>query len=451
MSEKGRRQGALGKLMRVCRRYRAVESAGRFFSQLVGLSTPGLVALLTALFISRVLWPPLFYAVYAVPAWLAAVGAYLVFRPGRWLVPSAQASAVVDVHSGSRGLYMALQEAEGEEWARDLPERKVRVRTHFPARSTAWAGALAAALAGLMFMPDLTPSPRLRPGARTPVKRMSDVVKELKAEKLADEDYVKDTEKLLEKLKRKRAQTLDSEDWQALDRAREELQKQTLDSYRRLRQAAEEAGRLAGKLARGRKLSPEEARKAAELLDKFPAGELEKLAKQGGAQLSVQQMKQLLSKAGRGKAGFSAAQAKALARMLAGMEGKFGEKAGKCGSCLGGLGFSQQQLAGLLKPGAGGVSRGPGPAKLQHTGSTDPDLGQFKAKTFEGGEGAPTATVGTVTAPPDEGDIQKSTGGRAAVRQFGPGNERITWRSRLLPRHNDALQRYFESEGEGSE
>ena len=37
------------------------------------------------------------------------------------------------------------------------------------------------------------------------------------------------------------------------------------------------------------------------------------------------------------------------------------------------------------------------------------------------------------------------------ARQFRAGNERITWHSRLLPRHNDVLKKYFQEKKRSSE
>ena len=448
MSDKYDKKTVWGRLTRVARRYRAFESAGRFFSQFVRLAAPGVVVLLTALFVSKLLWPPLFYAIYAGPAWLVAVGIYVAFHPEMWLVKRSRASAVVDLGSGSHGLYMALQEAEGHDWEADLPDREVRVKTHFPVRSTAWALLLLVAFVGLLFMPDLSPSGEASARARTPVKRMSRVVEELEVNELADEEYLEDTKKLLEKLEEKEASSLQSEDWQALDEAGRELEKQAMDSYRRLQEEAEAASSLGDKLGRGKKLTAEEAKQVAKLLSKHDLQKLAKLSKVGKS-LSASQLKKMLSRCKAGKGAFSAEKAKALAKLMKECKKQAGKKAGKCKGCLGGMGFSEQALASYFGkgPGRGGVNRGPGTAPIQHSQRTDPEMGQFKAKTFDASKGDPEASMGHVTVAPDEeagGDGE--TAGRGPVRQFGPGNERITWRSRLRPRHNDVLKNYFESE-----
>jgi len=274
-------------------------------------------------------------------------------------------------------------------------------------------------------------------------------VEELEVNELADEDYLEDTKKLLEKLKEKEASSLQSEDWQALDEASQELEKQTMDSYRRLQEQAAAASALGSKLERGQSLSAEEAKQVAQMLSKEDLKKLSKLSKPGKS-LSASQLQKMLNKCKSGKGNFSAAEAQALAKMLKEFKKQAGEKAGKCKGCLGAMGFSANQLASCLggnKPGRGGINRGPGPATLEHRNRTDPDMGEFKAKTFESSKGEPEASMGHVVTPPDEETSETGeAGGRGPVRQFGPGNERITWRSRLRPRHNDVLKKYFESE-----
>ena len=91
-----------------------------------------------------------------------------------------------------------------------------------------------------------------------------------------------------------------------------------------------------------------------------------------------------------------------------------------------------------------GVGRGRADADLYGSGNTPTDFGEFETETFTGNRSDDQVPLGFAFAPPDLSDLQQGTGdapGEAV--QFGPGNERITWHSRLLPRHNDVMRDYF--------
>ena len=105
-------------------------------------------------------------------------------------------------------------------------------------------------------------------------------------------------------------------------------------------------------------------------------------------------------------------------------------------------------LAGGGLPGTGGVSRGPGPAALTGSGNTDPEFGTFKDKTFRGNMGEPEVPLGFAFTPPDEVTMEEEAifDRPGEAKTFKKGNERITWHSRLLPRHNDVLKKYFKEE-----
>ena len=110
---------------------------------------------------------------------------------------------------------------------------------------------------------------------------------------------------------------------------------------------------------------------------------------------------------------------------------------------------SMLELAGA-KPGRGGVSRGPGSAPVQHLNKTDESMGRFKAETFKGRGGDPTVPVAEMYVPPTGETAGPAPGGRfGPLRRFEAGDERLTWRSRLLPRHSQVLQRYFDSPHKG--
>ncbi len=440
----------LSRLERQSSRYRFVQSAARFFSRLVRLAAPGIVAILTAIFLARIFWSPLRYAIYALPAWLIAVGAYLAHRSELWAVPPSRADALADLASGNRGLYMSLREAGGEDWNPRVTGGDVRLKGRFPAGAMAGAVLLTGLLVAVLLMPDLRAETEDGPKARTPVEELAAVVEELEQNDLAEEEYLEDARELIRRLEQEETRALASEDWQALDRARDELKRHAADSYRRVEEQVGRIESLQRQLEANRTLSPDQAREASRLLEGFSAGDLEKLNARlnSGKPISPDMLKKLRTACRSGQCRFGEEEMEALKCLLKEAKKKKGQCAGACQGCLAALGFSTEELAAFKKglPGRGGITRGPGPAPILHAGDTDPELGKFKAKTFRADGGEPAVPMGYTVAPPD-GDVEEpASGAPGAARQFGPGNERITWHSRLLPRHNEVLRNYFAAE-----
>ncbi len=449
-------------------RYRRLRSAGRCFRALVRLATPGVVAVLTVAFLGKLLWPPLIYAAWLLPAWVAGVGLYLLGRTERWRVSGWRADALTDLSSGNRGIYMAVAETGSGQWAESLRGQDVRLRAGAPVGALLRAGLLAALTAAVLLLPDLRPADR-RPGgaSRTPVKKLSAVVKELETEELADREYLESARQMLEELEERGSEGLDSSDWQALDSCRENLKKQAAESYRKLQGAGSEAARLSRQLKGGGELRPEDAAELADMtcrlagakggkLTPAQAKKLSALACKAGlsVELSAKQLNKLLSACRSGACSLSAAQGEQLAALMQLSAMQSAMRGGKCVQCLGGMGFSEQEIQGLLgarpsrmsacsMPGRGGVDRGPGPARLEHVGDTDGEFGRFEPETFRGGGGEPEVSLGYTFLPPDEEDVDPTGGQRGPVREFAGGSDRITWHSRLLPRHNDVLKNYF--------
>ncbi len=441
----------LSRIERQSRRYRFVQSAARFFNRFVRLAAPGVVAILTAIFLSRVLWTPFFHAIYALPVWLIGVAGYLAHERELWAVPRGRADALADVASGNRGLYMSLREAGGTDWNPRVTGGDVRLRGRFPVRATACAALLTALLVAVLLMPDLRAEEDRGPKARTPVEELAAVVEELKQNDLAEEEYLEDARDLVRRLQEQETRALKPEDWQSLDRAREELKRQAAESYSRVEQQAEEIEALQRELEAKGTLTPEQARQASELLQGLKAGDLKELNArlQDGKPISPEMLKNLRQACKSGQCRFSEKQLEALKCLLEEAKLKQGQDKGACKECLAALGFSEEELAALCQgtlPGRGGVTRGPGSAPILHAGNTDPEMGEFKARTFSADAGDPSVGMGYTVAPPDAEDEEPVPGVPGEVRQFGPGNERITWHSRLLPRHNEVLRNYFASE-----
>lgn len=222
---------SLNKLARESRLYRRKRSGQQYFSLLTARMFPGLVVLLTAAFLGRLLWPPLIYSIALAPFWIMGVAAYLLRKSSLWAVPLWRAVALADLRSGSQGTLMAVEEAPDEEWPARLGSKDPGLRVNLPWRqSMTWFIGIAAAVT-VMLLPDLRPRPSARPIALTPLDRVEDMVTVLKEEDLADEEYLEQVEEMLEELRHEVRQSLAAEDWQALDNLREELKRQTLSSY----------------------------------------------------------------------------------------------------------------------------------------------------------------------------------------------------------------------------
>jgi len=130
---------AFSVLQRRCERYRLACSAARFFAHLVWLSAPGLVVVITLLFVSKIAWPPLVSAFWLAPICVLAVALYLVRRPAMWRMTPQRAWAVTDLRSGNRGTFMAVQQAGDQQWADGVGGEQAELR---PCVNVEWFPAL---------------------------------------------------------------------------------------------------------------------------------------------------------------------------------------------------------------------------------------------------------------------------------------------------------------------
>ena len=137
--------GAFESLRRASRRYRRGQEVGRFFTQLVARSTPGIIVLLSLVFLSKLLWPALIYAAWLVGVWVLLIALYLLRNPSQWRIGPWRVVGLTDRRSGNSGLFMAVSEAGGEDWLDDLSQDRGNVRPHFPAAPAAVAAAICAA------------------------------------------------------------------------------------------------------------------------------------------------------------------------------------------------------------------------------------------------------------------------------------------------------------------
>jgi hypothetical protein len=503
---------SLARLDREARRYRRKRSTERFFSQLTSGSIPGIVALLTLAFLSRLLWPPLIHTLPLVPLWILGVACALLLRRERWLLPLWQAGALADLKSESRGTFMSLQESGNQDWSTGRTWPDVRLVVKFPWSSAAkWLIGAALVLA-VLLLPDMSPASSQSRAVAAPVQKLENMVATLKEENLADESFLEEVEKALEELKDDVDKSLEAADWQELDGLREDLEKKALDSFRRLRETQDEFQALrealpkprASKDGAWREMAERLARLGSQEAAEFLAQAADFSAKTGeGTNLSPENLKKLLADCRAGRFDFSGKelayleslltipwitpeQMQRLMKALEGLdlsklqgwcegmgfealtpeeierllrmlkEGRFifseedleNLKAlcmGACAGCKMGAGI----CAGML-PGRGGINRGPGPAPLLGAGGTEKNFGEFEGNAFRGNLADPDVPLGYSYAPPDPGarlsDGMNDASGPAL--EFKAGNERITWHSRLLPRHNDVMKNYFK-EGKG--
>lgn len=117
---------------------------------------------------------------------------------------------------------------------------------------------------------------------------------------------------------------------------------------------------------------------------------------------------------------------------------------GECeGKCTGRCNSTSALLTQMGLPGRGGVTRGPGPAPLAMAQKTPETLGKFENKAFSGNVDVPDVPIGFTFTPPDQGSGEGASDAAGTAADFAAGGERITWHSRLLPRHSDVMKRYF--------
>ncbi|MFP4028916.1 MAG: hypothetical protein ACLFWL_14090 [Candidatus Brocadiia bacterium] len=443
-----------GRLCGLCNRYRFVRSARKFFEVLVDHSMPGLVVVACGVFLSKILWTPLIYGLWLLPVWVAFVGIWSFLRKDAWRVSQRRADALADLRSESHGVFMSLHESGEDQWADKVGRSQIALRAGFPVRAFLKATGMAGVIIVLALLPDLRHSPETA-GGTTParVEETSDLVKVLEQTTLAEKDYLKDAEKLLKEMKEKGSR-LEQRDWQALDECRRELQRQAATNYRKKEIAEEQAHRVRQRIRAGGKLNPEDARRLASASKSLNADKMGKFMEQASRRtgLSPEELQKLMSQCESGETGLNSEQLEALGELADEALKQAKKRAAKARDAMEACGFSEEELAELAqqggRPGRSGIDRGPGPAQLQHSGNTDKDFGEFDAKTFKGREGKLDADIGYSYIPPDETDETEARLIEGGSREFRAGNERLTWHSRLLPRHHDTLKEYFAEDNE---
>jgi hypothetical protein len=99
-----------------------------------------------------------------------------------------------------------------------------------------------------------------------------------------------------------------------------------------------------------------------------------------------------------------------------------------------------------MSPGRGGVSRGRGDAPLDYENEA-PEAQEFKAQKLASHvkPSRDWTLVGVTRAEPRTAPIENAGPGGAAAA----GDGGAAWRTRLAPRHRDAVKRYFTTGNQG--
>lgn len=194
-------------------------------------------------------------------------------------------------------------------------------------------------------------------------------------------------------------------------------------------QAGEGAG---GSGAKPPSLTPEEMKQLAEALARMNAEQLATLqALQDVRLIPAEQLEQCRN------AGQTGAEA-ALAWLQ-----ENGGQCDKVGACLGADSAAVAALLALSKPGAGGVSRGPGAAALGMTGGSDESGAAFKDQTIEPArlDFEKSQLTGLSLAAPSADDAGEGSAGGALGDR--PGGDSASTTYTILPRHQAAVENYF--------
>src|SRR5262249_49884139 len=109
-------------------------------------------------------------------------------------------------------------------------------------------------------------------------------------------------------------------------------------------------------------------------------------------------------------------------------------------------------LAQCEEPGRGGITRGPGPAKLTFGDEATPDGFQFKEEALPPSavENLKDSSITGIAPgpPPSKGDRGPAHAGALAGAGAGGGSATT---GVVLPRHRAAVERYFDRKGKGKQ
>jgi len=468
--------------------YRKRRSLERYVLCCTSLVLPGIVVLLTLAFLSKLLWPPLIYSLWMAPPWILGVCVFLLFKKEKWAIPQWRADALADLKSNSKGVFMASHETNAADWsAQDFSSVNLDVKIPWVCLIK-WL-ALAAAIVIVLLLPDLRRTSGIIKPQLAPFERMENMVALLQENDLAEEELLEEAKEALKELKEETNKSLDPADWQAMDSIKNDLMRQALESYQDLNQKINEFSQLKDMLTPSESLE-----ETMDRLKEMNESELGKLV----SGFSKEELKEFLEKC-QGKAAEMTEEQLALLKELSNRLTLTPEQLKTLQEALKDLKFSKNAqlelcnltqkeldelikrlkngelkftdedveklkalllagasackedmkacaLAGLL-PGRGGVNEGPGHAPLLGKGQTDKEFGGFKEETFSGNLADPEVPLGFSYVPPDpEGSDIGALDSKGAPQQFKGNEGRITWHSRLLPRHNDVMKKYFQEE-----
>jgi hypothetical protein len=414
-----------------------------------------------------------------------AAGALPAVAVGLWLgwrrrPEAAAVRALLDSRSQAGGLLMAGGEAQLGGWAGRVGA-VVRPRIRWQAQQTLGMFALAAVFVGAAFLvprpEEAFGEPPLQVGPAT--QRLEEQVEVLEEEEIVTPEEAEAMRKRLERAREEASGNDPVKTWEALDHMARNLKQEARDATEAAAREAEEAAELEmvakalenaandlapEDLARAMKEMRELAQQAAEEsralrrslrkqglktqgsgkwskedLQKLgqacqgAAGDLDKMARKlkenGFNDRQIQRLAKRIKKCRNGKSGDEGM--KKLSEYLK-------ENQGDMAGC--------KQKAGRMRPGRGGINRGPGAAPMVFGDPSDPNAGRFKENVLlptEVADFRDSQLTGLSLGAPETEEVEASTGGALSGTEAGGGSAQT---QRILPRHREAVEGYFSRE-----
>jgi hypothetical protein len=385
--------------------------------------------------------------------------------------------AVIDRHSRCGGLLMAGDEQPLDEWESTLPS--LRQPAVVWRSGPAWglfAGALAFVALAFLVPKGLANLGGSRLDVNREVDTLTHQVDVLKEEKIIGRERADALAEKLEQLRRDASGKDPVKTLESLDHVQDVIGKTAQD-------AAESATRKTEEMARAETMAEAMERLARKKKDDKKTqdqlteamNELAHLTRQAASEselanmeldpetldalkegsLSPEQMKKLAEALKKGKAGLKKKIGRLVKAKL--IDASALEKCDKAGECSceglaaylkenGGKGDLCDLIAGCEMPGRGGVTRGPGAAKLTFGKETSEDGFKFKE------EALPPAALqalkesqitGISIGSPNLGKEKPQTGGSGALSGAKSGGGSASTQI-VLPRHRGAVERYFD-------
>ena len=446
-------------------RHRRRLSVGTYLTVLADALAVFLLAFGTAVLIAKLAhpgwWPNvLWLLIVAIPvAWWA----WRISR--RRQFSQNEAVAMLDGRVGAAGLLMTLNETFDDRWAKQLAAQEPDWQAGLPrVRPVRAARRLVLpvlfALGCCLVPPREARTETMRPnvvGGQV-AQSLNETLELLKSNDVLDQKESKDLERAIEKLREDTKDApLKHESWEVVDSLRETMRVRTEDSLMAASKAGNALGSLTADELHGDQTLSAERRDQIEQEAASALGKLTKSAGDGREASALQKRLQKMMKNGRLQLGKGADREKGL-RDLKALLDKECEKLADCeGKCMG-EGECNSRMYNTTdhswhegQPGRGGVTRGPGAAKLTWGDEAEANGAKFKEVVLPpGSPDQPNKEIisQSASAPDEKPDASAP---RAAQRAAASETGRQTWNRTIQPRHRSAVKNYFESGGSNSE